>query len=122
MQESRRRKGSAPKRNLLAAEAARDAAGQQLRRKHATYIGGYDDDGNIVVGCSSNPTGCAELDAKRQLGPDLHLTTAKGWRRNNETSELEWTDIPTCAGCQDQFDESQFPPDVRADPGGRWGR
>ncbi len=107
--------------DLKAAEAARDAAGQQLGRKHATYVGGHKD-GKVVAGCSRNPTGCAEDNVARQLGSDANMTGAKGWRRNTETGELEWKDIPVCKNCQDKYSPSQFPPGTKADPGGAWGQ
>jgi hypothetical protein len=48
--------------NLLdQAEAARDALANLLKRKHATYAGGYKN-GKVAAGCSSNPSGCAEDD------------------------------------------------------------
>jgi hypothetical protein len=103
------------------AEALRDETGQQLKRKHATYAGGHKD-GKVVVGCSSNPTGCAEDDIARQLGSDANMTGAKGWRRNYETGQLEWTDIPVCTKCQTKYNRSQFPSDVKYDAGGTWSK
>ncbi len=104
-----------------AAEAARDAAGQQHGRRHATYVGGHKD-GQVVAGCSGNPSGCAEDDVARQLGPDANMTKAKGWRRNPATGDVEWTEIPVCKNCQGKYSPSQFPPGTPADPGGAWGR
>ena len=48
------------------------------------------------------------------------MTGAKGWRRNKETGELEYTDIPVCPRCQSKYDKRQFPDDVKFDPGGAW--
>jgi uncharacterized protein RhaS with RHS repeats len=101
------------------AETARDSTANQLKRKHATYVGGYKD-GKVVVGCSSNPTGCAEDDISRQLGSDAHMTNAKGWRKNKATGELEYKDIPVCKRCQSKYNKSQFPSDVKFEPGGAW--
>jgi hypothetical protein len=103
------------------ADAARDAAGRQLRRKHATYVAGHKD-GKVVVGCSSNPDGCAEDDVARQLGPDAQITKAYGWRRNKDTENLEWTERPVCVKCQAKYRPDQFPEDVKADPEGKWQR
>jgi hypothetical protein len=103
------------------ADAARDAAGRQLRRKYGTYVAGHKD-GKVVVGCSSNPDGCAEDDVTRQLGPDAQITKAYGWRRNKDTKEVEWTEIPVCVKCQEKYRPDQFPEDVKADPEGKWGR
>jgi RHS repeat-associated protein len=101
------------------AEAARDSTANQLKRKHATYAGGYKD-GIVVSGCSSNPMGCAEDDIARQLGADAQMTGAKGWRRNKATGELEYIDIPVCKRCQSKYKKSQFPSDVKFEPGGDW--
>ncbi len=106
--------------DLVRAAAARDVAGQQLGRKHATYAGGTKN-GRVTVGCSSNPIGCAEDDIARQLGPHAQMTSAFGWRRNPATGQLEWTEIPVCVRCQGNYGPHQFPPDVKADPGGAWG-
>ncbi|MET8161227.1 DNRLRE domain-containing protein [Sphaerisporangium sp. NPDC005289] len=100
------------------AAAVRDATGAAKKRKHATYIGGWDEEGNIYVGCSSNPVGCAEDDVARQGG--TNFTNAYGWRRNKETGELEWKRIRTCKKCQDKYKRHQFPHDNTYDPGGKW--
>jgi hypothetical protein len=105
---------------MAEAEAARDALGQQLKRKHATYTAGVKD-GQIATGRSKNPVGCAEDDVARQLGPDVQYTKAMGWRRNPLTKELEWTEIEVCTTCQSKYNKSQFPPDVGAAKGGPWG-
>ncbi|MEF3075414.1 hypothetical protein V2P20_10275 [Methylobacter sp. Wu1] len=103
------------------AEALRDETGQHLKRKHATYAGGHKD-GKVVVGCSSNPAGCAENDIARQLGSDANMTGAKGWRRSYETGQLEWTDIPVCTRCQSKYSRGQFPSDIKYDAGGAWSK
>lgn len=77
-------------------------------------------DGEVVAGCSKNPSGCAEDDIARQLGSDAQMTGAKGWRRNKESGELEWSDIPVCTNCQSKYGREQFPDDVKFDPGGAW--
>jgi len=105
---------------LKQAEEVRDARGEELKRKHATYVGGYKD-GVVVAGCSSNPMGCAEDDIARQIGPDARMTGAKGWRRN-EKGELEFRDIPVCTNCQGKYDRSQFPRDVTYDEDGEWSK
>ncbi|SMF41442.1 toxin TcdB middle/N-terminal domain-containing protein [Pseudobacteriovorax antillogorgiicola] len=102
-----------------AAEQARDATAHQLKRKHATYSGGYKD-GKVVSGCSSNPTGCAEDSIARQLGSDANMTKAVGWRRNKTTRELELREIPVCVNCQSKYSRGQFPKDVKFDSGGAW--
>jgi hypothetical protein len=103
------------------ARAARDALGKTLGRKHATYTAGVKD-GEIAVGCSKNPFGCAEDDVARQLGSDCRFTEAYGWRRNAETRQLEWREIDICEKCQMKYRPEQFPPDVRAVRGGAWER
>ncbi|QTD50170.1 RHS repeat-associated core domain-containing protein [Sulfidibacter corallicola] len=103
------------------AEDARDEAGKRLKRKHATYVGGHKN-GKVVSGCSRNPAGCAEDDVARQLGSDAKMTKAHGWRRNKTTGELEWAEIPVCKNCQRKYSPGQFPDDVKAEPGGAWGR
>ncbi|MEH6462290.1 hypothetical protein, partial [Chitinimonas sp. JJ19] len=103
------------------AEAARDAIADALKRKHATYAGGYKD-GKVVSGCSSNPMGCAEDDIARQLGSDAKMTKAVGWRRNPATGKLEKIEIPVCANCQGKYNKNQFPDDVKYDPNGSWSK
>jgi uncharacterized Zn-binding protein involved in type VI secretion len=105
--------------DLGRAAAERDALGQKMGRKSATYTGGSKD-GKVVAGRSGNPTGCAEDDVARQLGNDAQFTNAYGWRRSPETGKLEWTEIPVCKRCQGSYGRDQFPPDVKADPGGPW--
>ncbi|MER6943868.1 RHS repeat-associated core domain-containing protein [Nonomuraea sp. NPDC000554] len=103
-----------------AADLARDTLGRERRRKHATYIGGRDRNGNVYAGCSKNPTGCAEDDVARQGAENF--TNAYGWRRNKETGELEWKRIPTCVKCQEKYSRKQFPKDNTFDPDGRWSK
>ena len=104
--------------NMRSAEEARDAMANERKRKHATYAGG-EKDGKTVAGCSGGGK-CAEDDIADQLGSDANMTGAKGWRRNKETGELEYTDIPVCPRCQSKYDKRQFPDDVKFDPGGAW--
>jgi RHS repeat-associated protein len=110
----------APTGTLGDAEAARDALGQQLGRKSATYTGGVKD-GRVAAGRSANPVGCAEDDVARQLGADAQFTKAMGWRRSPATGQREWVEIPVCTRCQGKYSPDQFPPDVKAEPGGPWG-
>ncbi|WP_070019727.1 DUF6531 domain-containing protein [Streptomyces nanshensis] len=104
--------------SAAAGRYARDLAGQESRNKHATYTSGYDPaTGQVAVGYSSNPTGCAERDVERQLGgnPETPVfTKAFGWRKG------QWVEIPICVRCQDRYSPSQFPPDVTWDKGGSW--
>ncbi len=106
---------------LKKAEAARDALAADLKRKHATYAGGHKN-GKVTSGCSSNPSGCAEDDIARQLGSDAKMTGAKGWRKNNETGEVELRDIPVCTTCQSKYSIDQFPADIKYQPGGAWSK
>ncbi|WP_418128700.1 RHS repeat-associated core domain-containing protein [Variovorax sp. 375MFSha3.1] len=115
----RRQATRAAQRDCERAEEKRDDLMNKRKRKHATYVGGTKN-GQSVGGCSTNPTGCAEDDIARQLGPDATFTKAFGWRRNRETNELERTEIPVCCRCQLKYNPSQFPSDVKADPGGAW--
>ncbi len=115
----RRQARRADQRDCEKAEAARDALMNDRKRKHATYAGGAKN-GKSVGGCSTNPTGCAEDDIDRQLGPGASFTKAFGWRRNRETNELERTEIPVCCRCQLKYSPNQFPSDVKAEPGGAW--
>ncbi|MBB5132453.1 RHS repeat-associated protein [Thermocatellispora tengchongensis] len=101
------------------ARCKRDDLGNALGKKHATYCGGYDSDGNAYAGCSGNPTGCAENDIERQAGRGpggVRFEGAFGWRQG------EWTEIPVCERCQERYDRDQFPPGITFDPGGRWSR
>ena len=50
------------------------------------------------------------------------MTGAKGFRRNKATGELEYKDIPVCTNCQSKYNKSQFPSDVKYDPGGAWSK
>jgi RHS repeat-associated protein len=103
------------------AAAARDAAGLEYARKFATYVGGYKA-GEIVVGMSSKVRRmCGEDIVVEKLGRDASMTKAYGWRRNPETGLLEWTEIPVCYSCQLKYKPSQFPSNVKAEPGGAWG-
>jgi RHS repeat-associated protein len=104
---------------LKQAEELRDAAANELKRKHAAYAGGYKD-GKVVSGCSSNPIGCAEDDIARQLGSDAKMTGAKGWRERKKV--MEYKDIPVCVRCQSKYKQSQFPPGTKFDPGGAWSK
>jgi hypothetical protein len=95
------------------ARYARDLLGRDAGRAHATYAGGYNSEtGQVFVGCSSNPTGCAEADLARQ-GADT-FTKAFGWRGG------AWEEIPVCKACQSTYRIDQFPSDVSWDPGGYW--
>ncbi|RUR67693.1 RHS repeat protein [Variovorax guangxiensis] len=115
----RRQATRAAQRDCERAEEKRDDLMNKRKRKHATYVGGTKN-GQSVGGCSTNPTGCAEDDIARQLGSDATFTKAFGWRRNRETNELERTEIPVCCRCQLKYNPSQFPSDVKAEPGGAW--
>lgn len=88
------------------------------KTRKATITGGYDPKtGRVVVGCNSNPTGCAEEDVVRQLGADpsdVQFTEAIRPRTGEE--------IPICVNCQAKFRPDQFPPKVKADPKGQWGK
>jgi hypothetical protein len=92
--------------------------GKERKNKHATYTAGYDPGtGRVVVGCSSDPSGCAERDVERQLGrgPKVPIfTKAFGWRKG------KWVEIPICVRCQSRYSRKQFPPDVTWDKGGSW--
>jgi hypothetical protein len=101
------------------ARCERDNLGNALGKKHATYCGGYDPDGNAYAGCSGNPTGCAENDIERQAGRGpggVRFEGAFGWRQG------EWTEIPVCKRCQERYDRDQFHPGITFDSGGRWSR
>ncbi|WP_440101736.1 LamG-like jellyroll fold domain-containing protein [Streptosporangium sp. H16] len=101
------------------ARCERDNLGNALGKKHATYCGGYDPDGNTYAGCSGNPTGCAESDIERQAGKGpggVRFEGAFGWRQG------EWTEIPVCKRCQERYDRDQFPPGITFDSGGKWSR
>lgn len=100
---------------------ARDDLGKAMMRKKAAYSGGTKD-GKAVAGCSSNPVGCAEDDVARQLGDDVEFTKTMGWRRTDPDGPLVWEEIPVCKRCQGKYRQSQFPSDVKAEPGGPWGR
>ena len=102
------------------AAAARDERAKRQRREHAAYSGG-EKDGVVVTGASSNPHGCAKDDIARQLGPDANFTKAFGWRRNQDTGLVGYREIGICVRCQEKYSPSQFPLDVKVDPGGAWG-
>ncbi|SER87992.1 RHS repeat-associated core domain-containing protein [Streptomyces sp. yr375] len=105
-----------------AARYARDLQGHEDRgRNHSTYTAGFDPDnpGQVFIGCSSNPEGCAERDVERQAGKGprhVVFTKAFGWRAKR------WVEIPVCVKCQSRYDKKQFPPDVTYDEGGDWSR
>ena len=102
-----------------AARYARDLLGNDAGRSHATYIGGINSEtGEVYVGCSSNPAGCAEDDIVRQGGNIF--TKAFGWR--GAGTDKSWTEIPVCRLCQGKYDPSQFPSDISYEPGGPWGK
>ena len=97
------------------ARAARDDLAHEKGRKTATVTGGYTDDGRVVAGASSNPTGCAEDDVARQLGgdpKDIHFTEAIRPRTGDE--------VPVCRRCQGRYDRNQFPPGAQYEQGGAW--
>ncbi len=71
----------------------------------------------MFIGCSSNPSGCAERDVERQAGrgpENVVFTKAFGWRAK------KWVEIPICKKCQARYKRSQFPPDVLYDKDGPW--
>lgn len=88
---------------LYRAEAARDAAMIKYGRDHATYIGGYTDEGAVAFGRSSNPAGCAEDDIIRQLGPSAKFTQAFGWRGG-----MNKTLIDPCPNCLLKYSPTQL--------------
>ncbi len=49
-----------------------------------------------------------------------NMNHPRGWRRDNATGEVEWTEIPICKNFQGKYDRSQFPDDVTWDPGRDW--
>ncbi|MEU9335748.1 RHS repeat-associated core domain-containing protein [Streptomyces sp. NPDC048290] len=105
-----------------AARYARDLQGHEDRgRNHSTYTAGFDPDNpdQVFIGCSSNPTGCAERDVERQTGKGpgkVVFTKAFGWRAKR------WVEIPVCVKCQSRYSKKQFPPDVTYDEGGDWSK
>ena len=111
-------KASSSAMNMEKANAARDELASKLGRKHATYAAG-EKNGKIASGCSGGGK-CAEDVIAEQLGSDAKMTAAKGYRRNKETGELEYRDIPVCVRCQSKYKKEQFPKDVKYDKGGAW--
>ncbi len=104
-----------------AARYARDLQGHEDRGKHPAYTGGFDpsNPSRVFVGCSSNPSGCAEQDVERQVGrgpAGVVFTKAFGWRAK------KWVEIPICVRCQARYKRSQFPPDATYDQGGDWSK
>lgn len=63
----------------------------------------------------------AEEGATAQM-PGAIMTSVHGWRRNLETLDLEWVEIPVCLACQERFPRTQFEPGVSASPNGAWAR
>lgn len=104
-----------------AARYARDLQGHEDKGKHSAYTAGFDpsDPGRVFIGCSSNPSGCAEQDVERQVGrgpAGVVFTKAFGWRAK------KWVEIPICVRCQGRYKRSQFPPDATYDEGGDWSK
>jgi RHS repeat-associated protein len=101
------------------ARAARDAAGRRPDgkpdRTSAAYVG-ITRDGKVEVG-RSGPRLHAEVDAEAKL-PGGTMTEVNGWRRNQSTGQLEWTEIPVCVPCQQKFPPERFVPGTLRDPPG----
>ncbi len=103
---------------LNQARQARDDLATKLGSSKATVTAGYDPlSGRIAAGCNANPIGCAEDDVARQLGipKDTVRYTEAVRPRNME-------EVPICTYCQATTSPSQYPPNVQAQPGGRWVR
>jgi RHS repeat-associated protein len=99
------------------ARGARDTAGRRPDgrpdRSSAVYVGTAR--GSEVAVGRSGPGRHAEVHADQQL-PGGTMTEPMGWRRSHETGELEWTEIPVCPSCQDQFPPERFVRGTRRDP------
>ena len=75
-----------------------------------------DEAGNVTTHASS-PGAHAEVNAQA-AAPGAPMSPVWGWR--GPKSAPVWEEIPICKECQAKFPPSQFPPDVKADPG-PWG-
>jgi RHS repeat-associated protein len=86
-------------------------------RGPAAWVNTMDDSGKITTHASS-PGVHAEVNA-HAAAPGAPMSRVWGWR--GPKNAPVWQEIPICAACQAKLPRSQFPPDVKADPG-PWGR
>jgi hypothetical protein len=92
------------------------------RRDHDDIVNSTTNDVQVAAGHVAPVVQLhAEEDALARM-PDAILTSVYGWRRNVETLDLEWIEIPVCVACQEKFSRAQFEPTVSGSPNGAWSR